>query len=104
MTQIESTIAELDVEIDGLRLEPRVFRRGNWTRKTTVIHLLGGGEERIGEEVTWATADQDRFVAARKEAPVTGRLLLGELFERLAVAAAAPTGFRWLEGGMGEGE
>ena len=44
--------APLEVEVYELeRLEQPVTR--GFTRVTTVVHLRGGGQEGLGEDVTW---------------------------------------------------
>lgn len=53
-------IADLLISIDGYeleRLEQAVST--DFTRVTTVVHLRGGGEEGVGEDVTYNAADQD---------------------------------------------
>ena len=53
-------IADLSLSIGGYeleRLEQAVS--SEFTRVTTVIHLRGGGEEGVGEDVTYHAGDQD---------------------------------------------
>jgi L-alanine-DL-glutamate epimerase-like enolase superfamily enzyme len=52
-------LADLPLEIDSYSLEgrSRSFRPG-WDRLTTTIHLDGGGEEGLGEDVTYDPDDQ----------------------------------------------
>ena len=52
-------IAELPVEISSYELEPHELEvSSEFTRLTTVIRLQGGGEEGIGEDVTYDALDQ----------------------------------------------
>ena len=65
--------AELAVEIDGYELErlEKPVTRG-FTRVTTVVHLQGGGEEGVGEDVTWYAEHHDREQAAGAILPLQG--------------------------------
>ena len=50
-------VAELPLEVDGYdfeRLEQRIS--SEFSRVTTVVHLRGGGEEGLGEDVTYTAA------------------------------------------------
>ncbi len=61
----------LEVEVYELeRLEKPVTR--GFTRVTTVVHLRGGGEEGLGEDVTWYAEHHDREQAAGAVLPLTG--------------------------------
>ena len=79
-----SLIADLPVEIDGYSLEAlqREVTSG-FTRNTTVVHLRGGREEGVGEDVVYDTEDQ---VALQEAGPVhdlSGKWALGELCRHL---------------------
>jgi hypothetical protein len=65
--------AEIPLQIDGYELErlERPVTRG-FTRVTTVVHLQGGGEEGLGEDVTWYTEAHDREQAAGATRPLVG--------------------------------
>ena len=65
--------AELPVEIEGYELErlEKPVTRG-FTRVTTVVHLGGGGEEGLGEDVTWYAEHHDREQAAGAVLPLAG--------------------------------
>ena len=66
-------IAELAVEIDGYSLEARELSLSpEFTRRTTIVHLAGGGEEGLGEDVTYDEGDQ-RAQAAGPAQPLVGR-------------------------------
>ncbi|HXZ57315.1 MAG TPA: hypothetical protein VEG40_07015, partial [Gaiellaceae bacterium] len=64
--------AELGVEVEGYELErlEKPVTRG-FTRVTTVVHLQGGGEEGLGEDVTWYAEHHDREQAAGAALPLT---------------------------------
>src|SRR3954468_1773821 len=65
--------AAIPLQIDGYELErlERPVTRG-FTRVTTVVHLEGGGEEGVGEDVTWYTEAHDREQAAGATRPLAG--------------------------------
>jgi hypothetical protein len=65
--------AELPLQVESYELERREqpVTRG-FTRVTTVIHLRGGGEEGLGEDVTWYTEAHDREQAAGPVLPLSG--------------------------------
>src|SRR6188768_3695218 len=65
--------AELPLEVDSYELErlEQPVTRG-FTRTTTVVHLRAGGEEGVGEDVTWYTEHHDREQAAGPVLPLAG--------------------------------
>jgi hypothetical protein len=76
-------IAGLPIEVEGYELEDRDRTYGDFTRPSTVIHLRGGGEEGIGEDVVYDVLDH---IAHRDAGPVhdlSGPSTLGELCELL---------------------
>jgi L-alanine-DL-glutamate epimerase-like enolase superfamily enzyme len=56
-------LRDLSIEIDRVETETLSFAISpEFTRKTTVVHLLGGGHEGLGEDVTYAAEEhEDRF-------------------------------------------
>ena len=54
-------LRDLPLEIEAV--EPEVLARATprFTRKTTVVHLSGGGEEGLGEDVTYDGEEHDRW-------------------------------------------
>jgi L-alanine-DL-glutamate epimerase-like enolase superfamily enzyme len=52
-------------------------------RQTTVVHLHGGGEEGIGEDVVYDGEDQDHLQAAGAYLDLTGETTLGDFCERV---------------------
>ena len=56
-------LRELPVEIDEISTEVLERRTPRFTRKTTVVHLLGGDEEGAGEDVTYDGDEHDRWPA-----------------------------------------
>ena len=65
--------AGMPLEIDGYELErlEKPVTRG-FTRVTTLVHLRGGGEEGLGEDVTWYAEHHDREQAAGAVLPLAG--------------------------------
>src|SRR4029453_14683724 len=52
------SVENLALEIDSYELERREYVVSpEFTRVTTVVHLLGGGEEGVGEDVTYTATD-----------------------------------------------
>jgi L-alanine-DL-glutamate epimerase-like enolase superfamily enzyme len=77
-------IAELPVTVDSYELEANDHEFSpEFTRGSTIVHLRGGGEEGIGEDVIYDVLDH---IAHRDAGPVhdlTGPKTLGELCELL---------------------
>ena len=66
-------VSDLPVEIDSYELEGlSVQVSEEFTRKTTVIRLRGGGKEGIGEDVTYSVDDQDAFQEEGPSLPLKG--------------------------------
>jgi L-alanine-DL-glutamate epimerase-like enolase superfamily enzyme len=77
-------LADLPVEIEGYELEPlQTSLTAEFVRKTTVIHLRGGGEEGVGEDVTYAAEDQEALQRSGARLPLTGRFTIATFAERL---------------------
>src|SRR4051794_40893394 len=66
-------LGPLELEVDSYELErlEQPVTRG-FTRVTTVVHLHGGGEEGLGEDVTWYAEHHDREQAAGAILPLPG--------------------------------
>jgi len=77
-------IAELPITVDEYELEANDREySAEFTRGSTIIHLRGGGEEGIGEDVVYDVLDH---IAHRDAGPVhdlSGPKILGELCELL---------------------
>jgi len=76
--------AELPLVVDSYELErlERPVTRG-FTRVTTVVHLRGGGEEGLGEDVTWYAEHHDREQAAGAILPLAASWTLETLSDAL---------------------
>ncbi|HSI98041.1 MAG TPA: hypothetical protein VK926_06725 [Gaiellaceae bacterium] len=78
-------VRDLPLEIDGYDLELLELQaRADFLRKTTVLRLRGGGEEGIGEDVTYAAAEHDRLQARGPDLPLAGSWTLHSFAEHLA--------------------
>jgi hypothetical protein len=77
-------LAELPLEIDGYELEPlQSAFSSEFVRKTTVIHLHGGDEEGVGEDVTYAVEDQEALQRSDTLLPLVGSFTVGTFAEHL---------------------
>ena len=86
-------LADLPLELESYeleRLEQPVSTE--FTRVTTVVHLHGGGEEGIGEDVTYTSEDQDAFQAEGGELPITGSHVLDSFSELVGRLELFPSG------------
>ena len=76
--------AAFALEIDGYELErlEKPVTRG-FTRVTTLVHLRGGDEEGVGEDVTWYAEHHDREQAAGAVLPLVGSWTLESFSDAL---------------------
>lgn len=79
-------LLELPLELDSYELErlEQPVTRG-FTRVTTVVHVRGGGEEGLGEDVTWYTEHHDREQAAGPVLPLLGEWSLASFSDALPI-------------------
>jgi hypothetical protein len=78
------TLAQLPLQIDGYTLEGRGRRISpEFERLTTTVHLLGAGEEGLGEDVTYSPEDQRAQQDAGPVLPLTGSWTLDSFSSRL---------------------
>ncbi len=77
-------LAGLPLEIDGYTLDGlRAHVSSGFERLSTVVHLRGGGEEGLGEDVVY---EADDHIALQKAGPVhdlSGRFALAEFCQRI---------------------
>jgi hypothetical protein len=79
-----SVVADLPVVVDSYELEGlEQSVSSDFIRRTTVVHLYGGGEEGVGEDVIYDAEDQLRFQAAGAVLDVAGEHTLDSLSARL---------------------
>jgi L-alanine-DL-glutamate epimerase-like enolase superfamily enzyme len=77
-------IADLPLEIEGYDLEPLERDVSSaFTRLSTVIHLRGGGEEGVGEDVTYDGLDHVAFQDAGPALPLAGRWTMASFADHL---------------------
>jgi hypothetical protein len=67
-------------DLEGLELQARA----DFLRKTTVVHLRGGGEEGIGEDVTYDAPEHDRLQERGTDLPLVGEWTISAFSEQLA--------------------
>ena len=81
----------LALEIDGYALEGLELQaRPEFLRKTTVVHLQGGGEEGIGEDVTYHAEEHDFSQALGPAFPLAGSWTLHSLSQHVATLPLFP--------------
>jgi hypothetical protein len=84
-------LADLPLQIESYDLEGLELRPvPEFTRKTTVIHLRGGGEEGVGEDVVYEAADHDRQQEAGPVLPLAGSWTIESLSQHLATLDLFP--------------
>ena len=72
-------LADLPLEVDGYRLEGlRAEVSSGFERRTTVVHLEGGGTEGVGEDVVYQNEDHEALQHAGAVHNLAGRHSLGE--------------------------
>jgi L-alanine-DL-glutamate epimerase-like enolase superfamily enzyme len=72
-------LADLPLTVDAYALEGlELSVSPEFTRKSTVIHLSGGGIEGVGEDVVYQADEQEQLQAAGANQPVAGEWTLGD--------------------------
>ena len=83
-TRLFERVAGLPLAVEGAELEAlEVALSHTFVRRTTVVHLRGGGEEGIGEDVTYDEDLQLEFQAAGPPRGLEGRWTLASFSEAL---------------------
>lgn len=78
-------VRDLPLEVEGYTLEALELQaRPDFLRKTTVVRLAGAGEEGVGEDVTYATAEHDRLQRRGADLPLAGSWTVQTFSEQLA--------------------
>ena len=81
-------VKNLPLRVEAYALEPLELQaRADFLRKTTVVRLHGGGEEGIGEDVTYDAAEHDRLQARGADLPLGGSWTLDAFSQHLATLA-----------------
>jgi L-alanine-DL-glutamate epimerase-like enolase superfamily enzyme len=77
-------LADLPLVVESYALEAlELDVSSGFHRQTTVVHLLGGSEEGIGEDVVYDGEDQDHLQAAGAYVDLAGETTLGDFCERV---------------------
>ena len=71
-------LADLPLEIEGYELQPLELQAPGFERLSTVIHMWGGGEDGLGEDVTYDAVDHVALQDAGPTLDLTGYATLGE--------------------------
>jgi L-alanine-DL-glutamate epimerase-like enolase superfamily enzyme len=91
MSATYELLSGLALDIDGYSLERLDSpTTSGWTRSTTVIALHGGGEDGLGEDVTYAGEDHDALNAAGPAQPLAGSWTLASFSDHLATLDLFP--------------
>jgi hypothetical protein len=87
-------VADLPLTIESYELEGlEQSISPEFTRRTTVIHLRGGGHEGIGEDPTYSPDDQEAFQSQATDLPLAGSHSFdsfSKLIDRLALWPSGP--------------
>ena len=83
-------LADLPLEIDDYSLEGLDHKTPGFERLSTTIHLRGGGEEGLGEDVTYDALDHIALQDAGAVLDLTGHATLGEFCEFMGGADTFP--------------
>ena len=73
-------------ELEGLRAEIS----SDFERRTTIIRMRGGGEESVGEDVTYDAVDHEILQAAGASLPLAGEYTVASFAEHLATLDLFP--------------
>ena len=85
-------VADLPLEIDSYELEPlQALVSSEFERKSTVVHLMGAGQEGVGEDVTYDAVDHEILQAAGPNLPLAGSWTIGSFSERVASLELFPS-------------
>ena len=89
MAGLYDRLAGLEVQVDELTFDRLEFETVRWVRVTTVVTIHGAGQRGQGEDVSYATPDQDAH--QRMDPPrLAGRRTLAEWSEVLDAANLIP--------------
>lgn len=84
-------LAGLPLEIDGYELQGLQLDLPGFERLTTVIQLRGGGEDGLGEDVTYDAVDHIALQDAGPSLDLTGHATLGEFCDFMAGVDTFPS-------------
>jgi L-alanine-DL-glutamate epimerase-like enolase superfamily enzyme len=84
-------VADLPVQIDGYALDGMEQDvSSDFHRKSTVIRLIGGGEDGVGEDVIYDAVDHEIAQEAGPNLPLAGDWTIGSFAEHLATLDLFP--------------
>src|SRR3954462_7544592 len=84
MSLFEERLADLPLRIEGYALEGLSRDVSSaFTRVSTVIRMHGGGEEGLGEDVTYDAEDHEVLQAAGPVLPLAGEWTLGSFCDHV---------------------
>src|SRR6059058_6505408 len=85
MSLFEERLADLPLRIEGYALEGLSRDVSSaFTRVSTVIRMRGGGEEGVGEDVTYDAVDHEALQAAGPVQPLAGEHTIASFGELIA--------------------
>jgi hypothetical protein len=84
-------LASLPLEIESYELEGLELQTPGFDRLSTVIHLRGGDEEGLGEDVTYDALDHVALQDAGPTLDLTGHATLGEFCDFMADVDTFPS-------------
>jgi hypothetical protein len=85
-------LVDLPLEVSSYALEPLERDVSSaFTRLSTVIHMDGGGQEGVGEDVTYDALDHVALQEAGPVLPLAGSYTFGEFSEHVAALDLFPT-------------
>ena len=91
-------IAELPLRVEGYALDVRALQlTPEFRRLTTVIHLHGGGDEGLGEDVCYDPAEQESQAAAGPVLPLAGEFTLDGFSHHLEGLDLFHAGPPWMD-------
>jgi hypothetical protein len=87
------SVRDLPLEIESYRLEGHEVQASHdFSRRTTVIHLEGGGHEGVGEDVTYSGEDQEALQAEGPTLPLAGSFTLDDFSQLVGGLELFPSG------------
>ena len=88
-------VSDLALEVEAYELEALEFSTEQFSRKTTVVHLRGAGDEGLGEDITYEVAVHDAAAAAGPALPLAGEWTLASFSALLDELGVAEDYTRW---------
>jgi L-alanine-DL-glutamate epimerase-like enolase superfamily enzyme len=91
VTALYDHVRDLPLRVESYELEAHeLFVRPEFTRKTTVVRLHGGGEEGLGEDVTYDGPLQDAQQERGPTLPLAGDWTIASFSSHLDIVALFP--------------